>query len=987
MSKNNGEKNDTVKKKKGIGCGGAILIFFLVVVLLLGAGIGTGCFFLNRYLRQNFDMSLGEAWGVVNGLYDADRDKIVTNAPSAEDEKGIYSAVEQSLYLKAGTLDETSLKAIAGAVGSTETGGAAQTQINAARLAASQGDDQNALFNLFSRENADLERIKLKFTDEYDYASSYESDFVVSVTDKELLSLVKAMTQSVSADNEILGQMNFEQLILSRNDSSEPVVTLTVKLNIQNALGDFTSGMPSVLRGLIKNLAPKEIYLTAFVTMGETLSTDILINDMDAKKQESTYKLITGILKLSGQNTDSRTFINDMVNSYAGSFLDAADKYLNFDGNVSDGKLNLDLYSALAQTVFPDSGISGKDLAQLYTGVLYADTEEMLENNSQHLFEDKYLVNEDGVTKEIYSASPVADGIKINYSDEFMKELREKYLIRTEFYRDGEKIYHLPAYRDEAGTVYSSSQLNFEGGKIPSDPDGNPINTLYRLSEEPFTVTVTAPETGEYDTINLIERVTLDFGDFAALTGVGESDKITGVNLEDLFDPTLLTKKIGGEQTDDRNEWFVNRGAAEIAFDFNEKMLAALIDTQTQSFFGGETVSSGSDGESAQADEVKKLSDSMKLKFSALTVGEEEEVQIIPSGDETTGEAEAETVTVKRKYVTLGITVKTEGLFDGADFFASLLGEEIGLSVRLDVTPELEEQYLKQPEIVYSSLSDIRSEQIADTLRKAGVTALDPQTLQDQLCAPVRDAFNKMQDALGKAEIVDGGVSIPDVFGLIANRTFVQDENKTFKGEVIKISGTELHSALQGVYNTPETLSIEDKSYLAVDGSFSRVYNESHADAFDRDNSAEKTDRINFVIESSYAGLPGVSADLGTVLGYYDGGENEDIMFITYEYSLAKHLESGKTDTSLMTLEKAYATFRVNKVLADGYSNVYKATLIVNDMTGEQRTVLEKMMTYFAPENENQFDTLEYQVGKFAYFTDNTPAIKDYIQNGTLFTV
>lgn len=113
-------------------------------------------------------------------------------------------------------------------------------------------------------------------------------------------------------------------------------------------------------------------------------------------------------------------------------------------------------------------------------------------------------------------------------------------------------------------------------------------------------------------------------------------------------------------------------------------------------------------------------------------------------------------------------------------------------------------------------------------------------------------------------------------------------------------------------------------------------------DAFDRDNSAEKTDRINFVIESSYAGLPGVSADLGTVLGYYDGGENEDIMFITYEYSLAKHLESGKTDTSLMTLEKAYATFKVEKELADGYSNVYKATLIVNDMTGEQRTCLKK---------------------------------------------
>lgn len=66
----------------------------------------------------------------------------------------------------------------------------------------------------------------------------------------------------------------------------------------------------------------------------------------------------------------------------------------------------------------------------------------------------------------------------------------------------------------------------------------------------------------------------------------------------------------------------------------------------------------------------------MKLKFSALTVGEEEEVQIIPSGDETTGEAEAETVTVKRKYVTLGITVKTEGLFDGADFSRRFSGKK-----------------------------------------------------------------------------------------------------------------------------------------------------------------------------------------------------------------------------------------------------------------------------------------------------------------------
>lgn len=983
MSKTNGDEKNTVKKKRKIGCGGAILIFFLVLLLVLGAGIGTGCFFLNRYLRQNFDMSLGEAWGVVNSLYDADRDKIVTNAPSADDEKGIYSAVEQSLYLKSGTLDETDLKAIAGAVSGTDTGGAAQTQINAVRLAAAQGDTQSALFNLFSRDNADLERIRLKFTDEYDYAASYADDFVVSVTDRQLLSLVKAMTETATAENGMLSEMSFEQLILSRNDASDPVIALTVKLNVQNALKGFTSGMPSFAQGLIGNLAPKEIYVTAFVTLDGTNSTEIVINDMDAEKQESTYKLITGILKLSGHNTDARTFINDAVNSYAGSFIEAADKYLDFGNNVGDGKLNLDLYAALAQTVFPDKGITGTELARLYTGVLYSDTSVMLESNAEHLFEDKYYVDNNGVTEEIYSATPVENGVKADYSEEFMDELRDKYLIRTEFYRDGDKIYHSPAYKDGAGTVYSVTDLNFDGGEMPEDSDGQPIKTLYRLSGQPYTVTVNPPSQGEYDTINLIEYVRLDFSDFAALTGVGESDKITGIDIEDLFDPTLLTKKIGGEETSDRSQWFVNRDNSEIVFDFNEKMLAALIDAQTQSLF--KENADGAQTGSPDADSSKEISDSMKLKFSALTVGEEGEVQLSGQSGEGADEA-ASTVTVKRKYVTLGFTVKTEGLFDGADFFASLLGDEIGLSVRLDVTPELSEEYLEKPVVVYSSLSEARSQQIIDTLEKAGVTALDPETLQNQLASPVRDAFAQMQKTLGKAEIITGGISVPDAFGLIAGQTFKKDENKTYKGEVIEISGDELHSALQGVYNTPETVLIGEKHYLAKNGSLSEVYNESESDAFARDNSAQKTDRINIVMQSSYAGMPGVSADLGPVLGYYDGGDNEDVMFITYEYSLSEHLESGKTDTSLMTVEKAYATFKVEKVPADGYSNVYKTTLIVNEMSQTQRTVLEKMMTYFSPEDENQFATLEYQVGRFAFFTDNTPAIKDYLENGgTLF--
>jgi len=178
-------KDETVKekpkKKKKPGCCGCFAIFCLVFVLIIGAGVGVGWYFGDKYMKQYFDMSLTDAFGVIGGLYKADEKKIVTNAPDATDEQNFYDAVGESLYLKDGALNSENFSAISGTItgGSSGSGASTETtttptenQVNAVRKAAESGDTQSALENLICRENMDVDKIRAKFTAGYDYSSN-----------------------------------------------------------------------------------------------------------------------------------------------------------------------------------------------------------------------------------------------------------------------------------------------------------------------------------------------------------------------------------------------------------------------------------------------------------------------------------------------------------------------------------------------------------------------------------------------------------------------------------------------------------------------------------------------------------------------------------------------------------------------------------------------------------------------------------------------
>lgn len=961
------DENTIKPKKKGVGCCGCLAIFCLVFIVILGSGVGVGWYFADKYVRATFDLSLSETIGVVSSLYGADREKIITNAPGADDENNFYSAVEKQLYLKEGTLDADTLTALTGALTNAETGTAADAQIAAVRLAAADDDAAGALSNLLCQDNIDVQGIRAKFTDEYDLSGNYNEDFVVVLTDRQLLSFVRQMAEPALKEAEAPGIENLalEQLMLSRSTAGNPCVSLTAGVPVRETVGSIDQ-IPSWAAGILKAVAPKEIFITVNVELGDTISSGFVINNMNAEKQENVYKIITGVLKLTGSEvTDAREFLNNMAETYAGAFIKAADTYLDFDKNVSAGEIKFDIFSALASTVFEGKDISGPELASLYTSVLAADTEKMLSDNSELLFEDKYLVG----GEEIYSPVPVEGADVVDYREEFMREFRTKYLIRTEFYSDGDKAYHSPAWKNEEGVVYVAGKLNFAGGVIPEE-NGLPKETVYRSLEEPYEVTGEIPD-GNFEQLTLLPYISLSFDDVAALMGVGDSDIAVGIDLSELFDPTLLSKKMGGEESADKSQWFINQSDETIKFNLTDKMLAALIDAQVKSVFGSDT--GQTDGNT--------LSDGVKLKFVSLSVGPEETIEFTESDGADTALSPSARATVKRKYVTMGIIVNVGNIYGGLDFVSGLAGDKLGLIVKMDITPELADKYLSAPSLKYADLSGARTDEMIEALKKAGLNDFSAESLTDKIGKPVREAIIKMNDTLGGVEIAAGKLVVPDVFSLLAKQLFKYDESKTYNGEAITLSGSEIHNALRGVYDLPPTCTVgedgAEKTYLtADDGSYNRVYNESDSDYFDRDNDVVTVDKLNSLISGGTAGIPAISIDLRNLVGYYDGGSSsaggEDVMYFTFEYELSRYLEGERGDTSLLVADTVYATFKVNKAAVN--SDSYETVMTVNNMSADQRVILEKMITYFDADSEGEFSRLEMQIGRLAYYIDNFSA-------------
>ena len=75
----------------------------------------------------------------------------------------------------------------------------------------------------------------------------------------------------------------------------------------------------------------------------------------------------------------------------------------------------------------------------------------------------------------------------------------------------------------------------------------------------------------------------------------------------------------------------------------------------------------------------------------------------------------------------------------------------------------------------------------------------------------------------------------------------------------------------------------------------------------------------------------------------------------------------------IIPLERVFATFYVdkNETITVAGETIYKAKLVVNDLTDEQMVSLQKMMEYLTPGGSLDITELEVEIGALAYALEN----------------
>ena len=997
------------KKRKGCGCFLAgVLIVFGLFALTVGGAFVIG----NTQMKKHFGISLMQTFKLVGTLYDGDREKIITNAPTKDDEQAFYDALSKTMYLKAGTVNSDTVETLVSAL--TGNQNTESEQNTRSQNSTSQGGDvTSALSKLIDRDNADFDRLK-KFTADYDYYANYDADFKTALTDKQLMSLIKGIANDKMSGNKILQQIALEQMTISRSQDDLPFIGVTASVDVvglASGILEDAGQIPSFAKNIALKILPEEIFVDLSIVIGEEKnSLTVNINRMDETNHANAMKLLDGILRIAGKNKSGQEFLDEVANDYADKIIDTANDIINLDKSIqSDGKIEFDIFGVLSTMIFKDKDLTSHDLAFTYTNVLNANVDNMLADNEEHFFKDNYLVVDNGVEKVVYSPTPIDNATLVDYRNEFLEEFSAKYLIRTKFYRDGKsasKAYLEPAYKyfnNGEKTILGKPEIEkIMNDVLPIDGQGNPLTTLWGKIEIVDGVAKLVSVSPTKDTthnreMSLLDFVEFNFDDVTALLGIGKSDKIGNIQMYSLLDASGMSKElydINGDMSPNKDKWYINSDRENLKLQVTEKMLATLIDSQMNNLFnsGNELVSA------------------LEMKWVALTsANESETIQITDNNETPTGE----TMEVVRKYITIGFLLDTTTLFSGIDFVANAVDDTIGLIAKIEITPNLESKYLTLPAIEYADLGQERTEKLLDVLSKLGMSNLNVATVMEQVAQPVRDAVNTMATTIGGVEILPQKIVTPDIFKVISTQMFAPKEDRTLNGEIIVLSADELHSIMQGLYNMPSADSNASKGYLtngngASDGSqYTNVFGQSFylpsgVTINNLNNNIVGVDRFNRFYElqsDGQLGAYGVSLalphiDLGQVVGYCD---TDEYMFITFEYMLAQYIKDEDSNASLLTFEKIYATFRLDKTkMYDQNGNIttdksqaksYDATLIINTMNESDKNSLLEMMVYLADkpqEQESKFRKMEENVGKIGFTIANNEYINEYIASGTI---
>lgn len=460
------------KKKKRNGCCTCLLVAFIVFVAVLGAGVGVGWYFGDKYTKQYLDMSLKDCFAVVRDLTRAKEKNIVEKSYAGTSETEFETQLKKQLFLNesADLNKDTLMEQIVGNKESEQIAeGKNESERNSLLGRAlkesgadlsdglqdgeeSSGGGDNAIMNyvssLFTRENMDLVSLSA-------YDESEHGNYILNFTDVQLAAFLssvikeglnsEAVTESDAfrSINEILGDKSlsdvlfFDQVVFS-GTQDDPHMKMTLSVDVRTVVNGYMSDSTGMNLGFVTKLfLPKRLYVTADVSMGGDGKLDLFINEMNATKMERFYKFVNGLANIGGgEQKDIRETINESAEKIVGGVARAVRDYGDVS-EISSGKIKIDLLQALIEVSELNEGkedperiLTSPDIIYALKYVVTSDFENAIE--TEYTWKDRYYNADNPSAPAVYKkATEVGDkDILADYEDELLKELERKYLIK-----------------------------------------------------------------------------------------------------------------------------------------------------------------------------------------------------------------------------------------------------------------------------------------------------------------------------------------------------------------------------------------------------------------------------------------------------------------------------------------------------------------------------------------------------------------------------
>lgn len=453
------------KKKRNCCCTCCLVVLIVVLVIFLAAFI-VGWILGDKYTQELFGMSMGDTVGVVNDLYWTDDDDVVTHPFSQNDLNGFYSEIKRNILLKDDVevkFDDALDKAIDKYLGGDTT---AQT-LNAGSEGEGNSEESdseimdilvNMISDVLDRDNIDLERLN-----KYDANNPESDEYIFNLNDKQLAAFINTVLNKVlknaskmdslkdisefgiSIDKIVaLKQIRFTARQSKDENGKDEIkassAEITVWLGLQEAanqaikkaMSDLGQGWAGGIVGWIGNvILPENIYLTVSIPlMGENNKAFIKINDMDDEERARANKLINGIFKQMSDDGKANTLddvIDDLLKEIKPILEEAAEK-MDFT-NASSGTISMDLLDTVAKMASEEmeSPLTKSDFLYVLQA-LFSDSSKQLNSLQPFRYDNWYMV--DG--KPVFMTSGGKAEDKIDYEQEFIKEIGNKYAIKFE---------------------------------------------------------------------------------------------------------------------------------------------------------------------------------------------------------------------------------------------------------------------------------------------------------------------------------------------------------------------------------------------------------------------------------------------------------------------------------------------------------------------------------------------------------------------------